>query len=147
MSARIRGQEITARVAIDGQTQDGSFFKIEELTITPRQDLVEKDYLGELESDLDFQHHGFDVSFSVDNQDEKTLDLLTTIIDRETTQTKHPDVTLTVIYTYREPGASNRVEVFQEGFIKVADHGFPGRKEYVKTRYEAKFKRRSVLSA
>jgi hypothetical protein len=147
MSQRIRGQEVTVRVAVDGQIQEGSMFKVKEFTSTPRTDLVEEDYLGELESDIDIQHHGFDFSFSIDNQDQIPLELLSEIITREQTQQQHPAITMTVIYAYRETDASNRVEVYHDVFLKVADQGFSGRKDYVTTSFEGKCKKRSLLSA
>lgn len=147
MSQRIRGAEVTIRISVDSELQEGSFFKVTEFTSTPRTDLVEEDFLGELESDLDIQHHGWDFSFTVQNQDETPLEFLSTIIDREQNQERHPDITMTVIYAYREPDASNRVEVYHDVFLKVTEQGFSGRKEYVTTGFEGKCKRRSLLSA
>jgi len=147
MSLRIRGQEVTMRIAVDGQIQQGSFFKVTEFTVTPRSDLMEESFLGELEDDIDFQHHGFDFSFSVQNQDEKTLEYLSTIIQREQDQQSHPDIAITVIYSFRESGAKNQVEVYHDVFLKINEQGFGGRKEYVTTSFEAKCKRRSLLPA
>jgi len=135
------------RLAVDGQIQAGSFFKVTEFTVTPRQDIMEESFLGELEDDLDFQHHGFDMSWSVQNQDEKALEFLSTIIAREQDQAAHPDIAITVIYSYRESGAKNQVEVYHDVFLKVNEQGFGGRKEYVTTSFEAKCKRRSLLPA
>ncbi len=56
MSLRQRGQEVTLRVAVDGQVLAGSMLKVEDFTATPRTDLNEDDFLGETESDLDIQH-------------------------------------------------------------------------------------------
>jgi hypothetical protein len=147
MSQRIRGAEVTIRISVDSETQEGSFFKVTEFTSTPRTDLVEEDFLGELESDLDIQHHGWDFSFTIQNEDQAPLEFLSTIVDREQNQESHPDITMTVIYAYREPGASNRVEVYHDVFLKVNEQGFAGRKEYVTTGFEGKCKRRSLLSA
>jgi len=145
MSARTRGQEATVRVAVDGQIQPGSFFKVNDFTVTPRTDLVEKDYLGELETDIDIQHHGFDFAWSVDNQDELPLNFLSDIVDREQNQERHPDITITVIYAYREAGAVNQAEVYHDVFLKVAEQGFAGRKEYLTTGFEGKCKKRSQI--
>jgi hypothetical protein len=146
MSAKQRGQEATIRVQVDGQTQEGSFFKVNDFKVTPRTDLNEKDYLGEQETDIDIQHHGFDLSWSVDNTDSKTLEFLSTIVDREANHERHPSITVMVIYAYREPGASDKTEVYRSVFIKVAEQGFAGRKENVKTSFEGKCKKRSLLT-
>lgn len=147
MSLRIRGQEVTIRVAVDGEVQDGSFIKITDFTVTPRTDLNEESFLGELEDDLDIQHHGFDFGWTVQKEDEKALEFLSTVIDREQNQQVHPDITITVIYAFRKPGASNRAEVYHEVFLKVNEGGFGGRKEYVTTGFEGKCKKRSLLAA
>lgn len=147
MSQRIRGAEVTIRLTVDGELQEGSFFKVTEFTSTPRTDLVEEDFLGELESDLDIMHHGFDFAFSVQNQDEVTLEFLSTIISREQNQDAHPDITMVVIYSFREAGATNKVEVYHDVFLKVNEQGFSSRKDYVTTGFEGKCKRRSLLTA
>lgn len=147
MSARIRGSEATVRFAVDGQLQEGSFFKVKDFTLTPRTDIKEEDYIGELETDLDVQHHGFDFSFSIDNQDEKPLELMALIVDREQNQLAHPNITGTVIYAYREAGANNKAQVMHECFVKIDEQGFSGRKDYVSTKITGKCKRVSLLSA
>src|SRR4051794_12919065 len=105
MSQRMRGQEATIRVAVDGVIQAGSMFKVKDFTTTPRQDINETDYTGEDETDLDFQHHGFDLSWSVDMLDDTTQKLLSTLVQRELDHQKHPEITVTVIYTFREGAA------------------------------------------
>ena len=147
MSYRQRGQEITVRIAVDGSTKRGSFFKVTEWTTTPRTDLVEESFLGELEDDLDIQHHGFDFSFTVQIQDQEVLDFLAAVVARERTAKPHPDITITVLHRFREPGATNHVEVFHDVFLKVNEFGFSGRKEYTTASFEGKAKRRSLLTA
>lgn len=147
MSLRQRGQEITVRIAVDGVVQPGSFFKVTEWTTTPRTDIVEEPFLGELEDDLDIQHHGFDFAFTVQVQDPTVLNFLSTIVDREQSAQQHPDISITVIHVYREPGAANQVEVFHDVFLKLNEMGFSGRKEYVTGSFEGKAKRRSQLAA
>lgn len=147
MSLRIRGQEVTMRIAIDGVTQEGSMFKVTDFTTTARQDLQEADYLGEDETDIDVQHHGYDLAFSVDMQDGTTIDLLEDIAARNTAKTRPQDVTVTVIYQFREPNTSGRIVVYHEAFLKVDEEGAPGRKERVKTKFTVKAKKREVLTA
>jgi hypothetical protein len=147
MSSRIRGQEATIRVAVDGQIQAGSFFNVKDFSQTPRSDITEMDYLGQDETDLDFQHHGFDLSFSVDNEDSLTLEFLETIVTRERAHQRHPDITVMVIYAFRERGVRNKVDVFHDVFLKVGEVGAGGRKEYISTKFEGKAKRKSLLSA
>jgi hypothetical protein len=147
MSQRIRGSEVTLRIAVDGVIQNGSLFKVKDFTVTPRQDIVETDYIGENETDLDFQHHGFDLSWSVDMLDAITINLLSTLIEREQRHLRHPIVTIAVIYAFREDAIAGggRVVVYHDVVMKQGDEGFGGRKEYVSVKYEAKCKKREVL--
>lgn len=145
MTLRQRGQEITVRIAVDGVVQPGSFFKVTEWTTTPRTDIMEESFLGELEDDLDIQHHGFDFSFTVQIQDQAVLEFLSTIIDREQRAVRHPDISITVIHVFRERDARNQTEVFHDVFLKVNEFGFSGRKEYTTASFEGKAKRRTLL--
>ena len=147
MSLRIRGQEMTLRVAIDGVAQAGSFFKVTDFTVTPRTDLQEADYLGEAETDIDIQHHGFDGSFSIDVQDARAIELLDDLVERNASGARPQDVTITAIYTFREPGNPSKATVYHECFIKQDEEGFPGRKERVKVKYTFKAKKRETLTA
>lgn len=146
MSLRIRGQEATIRVTVDGDTQDGSWFKVKDFSATPRQDITEEDYLGELESDLDIQHHGYDLSFSVDIQDRKVLDYISLIVEREQLQQAHPSVTINVIYAFRAANGNPVAESYYDVFLKVNETSVGGRKEYISASFEGKAKKRAVLA-
>lgn len=145
MSLRIRGQEATVRVTVDGQVQDGSWFKVKNFTLTPRGDLTEEDYLGELESDLDHQHHGFDLSFEVDLQDRKVIDYMKTIIDREQNQAAHPNVTINVIFAFRGDNGQPMAISLYGVFLRPTEIGIGGRKEYVSAPFEGKAKKWGLL--
>lgn len=147
MSLRIRGQEVTLRVAVDGATQEGSMFKVTDFTTTPRTDLQEADYIGESETDIDIQHHGFDFSFSVDMQDGVTIDLLDDLANRNANAEVPQDITITVIYTMREPNTSGRIVAYHDCFLKIDEEGAPGRKERIKTKFTCKAKSRITLQS
>ena len=147
MSARIRGQEATLRINVDGEIQTGTFFKVPDFTVTPRQDLPEQGFLGETEDDIDFQHHGYDFAFTVQEQDEKALNFLSEIVDREANHEQHPKITILVLYAYRANLGNNKAEVYRDVFLKIGEKGFSGRKEYVTTSFEGKCKKRSLLAA
>ena len=147
MSLRIRGQEVVLRLAIDGAAVEGSMFKVNDFTVTPRQELQEADYIGEDVSDLDVMHNGYDLAWSIDMQDAVSIDLIDDIAKRNEGKKAPQDVTLTVIYTFREPGAGGRVVVYHDMVLKVDEEGASGRKERVKTKISAKAKRRETLEA
>lgn len=146
MSLKIRGEEVTIKIAVDGVVQTGSLLKVTEFSATPRTEITEEEYLGETESDLDIQHHGWDLMFGVDHQDSSAIDLVEDIISAEIAHTAHPRITITCIYTYREPGARGKMVVYQNVFLKPAEENVGGRKEKVKGKFEGKCKKRSVLN-
>ena len=134
------------RITVDGETQDGSWFKVKDFTATPRQDLIEEDYLGELESDLDIQHNGYDLAFSVDIQDRNVIDYLSTIVAREQAQLAHPTITINVIYAFRAANGDPVAESYYDVFLKVNEQSIGGRKEYISASFEGKAKKRAVLA-
>lgn len=145
MSHKTRGQEITIRIAVDGVAQAGSMIKLTDFTATPRTDLNEDDYLGEQETDIDIQHHGWDLGFTVDTIDGKALDLVEEIIGREQIHAVHPNITITVMYAFREPGEPGRIVAYRNVYLKQDEEGMGGRKEKVKGKFSGKCKRRSVI--
>lgn len=147
MSQKMRGQEVTLRIALDGVLQDGSMFKVTDFTATPRTDLVEDDYLGEQETDIDIQHHGWDLAFTVDYQDATAMEVCEAILQAEQNQGQHPNITITAIYTFREPGARSKIEVYRNVYLKQAEQSAGGRKEKVKGKFEGKCKKRVLLNA
>jgi hypothetical protein len=83
MSQRIRGKECTIQVVVDGDLKGGTFAKVTEFTLTPRTEIVETPFLGEIEDDLDIIHKGYDFSFQTQSQDSKAIKLLLAIVNRE----------------------------------------------------------------
>lgn len=142
--ARIRGQEVTIRVTVDGRPQAGTWAKVKDFTVTPRTELVEEEYLGEQHTDLDKQHNGFDLAFSVDMQDRALIDFLSEEISGEENQDALRSVTINVLYAFRD-GTDPVGETYFDAVLKVADQSFGGRQEYVSYSVEGKAKRRAVL--
>ncbi len=145
MSLKMRGQEVTLRIAVDGVIQAGSMVKVVDFTATPRIDLKEDDYIGEQETDLDIQANGWDLGFSVDTIDAAALDLIDDIVLRERAHARHPDITITTTYTFREPNVRGRAYVYHGVFLKPDEEGASGRKEKHKVKFTAKAKRRTPL--
>ena len=136
---RIRGQETTLQVAINGQTQDGSFAKVENFKWNPRQDLTDSDFVGETESEPDIMHHGFDMSFLIHEKENGAVDnVLQPIVDALTAGLPLPSVTLTFIKRYRDPSVPTKTLVFQNVKLKMDSQEASSRKDYVKTAFSAK---------
>lgn len=147
MSSKMRGQEAIIRIAVDGVLQEGSMFKVTDFSATPRTDITEDDYLGEDETDLDIQHHGWDLGLSIDYQDAAAIEFTEEIIAREQAHTAHPKITITVIYTFREPNTPGKILVYHGVYLKQDEETIGGRKEKVKGKFSGKCKKRTVLEA
>lgn len=147
MALKTRGEDVTMRIAVDGELLGGTGVKSTDFTATPRTELKEDDYLGEQETDLDIQHNGWDLGFSLDTVDAIAMLLTDEIIAREAAHTAHPDITITVIYTFREPGVRGKIAVFHGVFLKQDEEGFSGRKNNIKNKFTGKCKRRELLNA
>lgn len=140
MSQRIRGQEATVQVIVDGNLQAGSFTKVMNFNLTPRQDLQETPFLGEVEDDLDIMHHGYDFDFEIHHQDSKAYAVLQTIVERERDHLAHPNINVVVTIAYRSLTEPALTFVLEKCFMKVDNYNFGGRKEYVTSKFTGKCK-------
>lgn len=146
MSLGIRGQEATIRLAVDGQIQDGSYFKVEECVVTPIQEFQETDFNGEDATDFDVLHHGFKFTFKVRIQDRKTLDYLSTLVARQKARQRPPNITMTITYAFRDANNAAAAEVLHQAL--VIDTGRTmRRKEYIMQEFEGRAKTRDVITA
>lgn len=140
MSQRIRGQEATIQLIVNGDLQAGSFAKILNFNLTPRTDITETPFLGEVEDDLDIQHHGYDFDFEIHHQDDNAWDLLQTIVGQEQLSQSHPDLNIVVTIAFRSLTEPALTFVLEKCFMKMDSFGFGGRKEYVNSKFSGKCK-------
>lgn len=140
MSQRVRGQEVTLQVIVDGDVKKGTFTKAMNFNLTPRTDVVETPFLGEVEDDLDIQHHGFDFDFELHQQDDKAYALMQTIVGREQDRLAHPNVNVVVTIGFRSLSEPSVTFVLEQCFMKMDSFGFGGRKEYVTSKFSGKCK-------
>jgi hypothetical protein len=145
MSQRIRGQEATITVLIDGDMKLGSFAKVMSLNLTPRTDLAETPFIGELEDDLDIQHHGFDFDFEIHNQDSSAYDLLAAIVSREQDRLPHPAINIVVTLAFRSLTEPSVTFVMENCFLKMDSLGIGGRKDYITSKFSGKCKTLATL--
>lgn len=139
MSQRIRGQEATVQIIVDGDVKSGTFSKVTDFSLDPRMDVNETDFLGEVETDLDVQHHGFDFQFTLQEQDDKTHDLLVLIVEREQARERHPSINIVVTFNYRAGNGSQTI-VLENCFMKLDSLSIGGRKDYITNRWSGKCK-------
>jgi len=140
MSQRIRGQEVTVQLISDGDLKGGSFAKVKNFNLTPRTDLSETDFLGEIESDIDIQHHGFDFDFEIDMADSKMIELFNVIVERERMRLPHPDLNVVVTFKFRSLTDIPAVIVLEHAKMKMDTLAAGGRKDYVNSKWSGKAK-------
>jgi hypothetical protein len=138
MSERLRGGEVMLKFSIDGVLAGGSFLKVTDFEITPRDELTESDFIGEDESDIDYRHDGFDFSFSTHELDDSTRRFLAQCVANHEDHVAPPSVTMTVVYPYRGTDGRASTEVYRRCRMKVDSTGFQGRKEYLATKFSGK---------
>lgn len=140
MSLRIRGQEQTLQVIVEGQDQTGTFVNVTNVQITPRIDNVETDFVGQDESDLDQQYHGVDFEFTVQEQDSKARAFLGELIARQQNRERPQKITLIFHNEYRDSSEpSNNLHVYQ-AIMKPDAFGSSGRKNYSEVKFSGKGK-------
>jgi len=145
MSLRQRGQEITIRFLVDSVPVGDSWTKVRDAEHTPRTDHKETDFLGEPFTDLDIQHHGHDISVTLENVGPELEDFLQELIDREENHEAPQDVQCQVLKAYREPGKRKRMITYYDGSAKVDSDAFRGRKEYTEVKVSLKYKKRRTV--
>jgi hypothetical protein len=142
----VRGSDTTVRVSISGVPQSGTFLRCKSFTVTPRTDLVEDDYLGEAQTELDIQHHGWDVGFSCDEDDASASRFADQLARLEEQHQRPQEVTITAMTVYRDGRTRPVIEVFPEVMLKLGSRGYGGRKERVTNEFEGKCKVRRLIS-
>lgn len=145
MSQRNRGSEITAQVIIDGDLKGGSWAKVLEWTITPRQEVSETGFAGELEDDLDFSHHGFDFDMSFQEIDGKLRDVLIDLVAREKARAKYPDIQIILTFKHRAGQDASETVVLENVKFKFDSISGASKKDFISTKISGKFKDLSRL--
>lgn len=141
---QIRGSETTLSVTIDGQQLNGSFAKVESWKVTPRTDLIESDFIGEPLTDLDIQHHGYDISFTIRESTRDVIDTLLRIVSLASPTLpgtgNSPAITLTFVRRFRDVGQVALTTICSGVLLKVDDEDASGRKDFVKCSFSGKCK-------
>ena len=140
MSSRIRGQETTLKVIVEGQDQKGTFINVLNWDVVPRVDNVETDFCGQDESDLDQMYHGVDFTFTVQEQDSAVKKYLVDLIARQANRERPQKVIIEVHSEYREPGITNDNLVIGSAIMKPDKIGSSGRKSYGEVAFSGKGK-------
>lgn len=138
MAERIRGQEATLLFIVDGVMKAGSFTKATSFNLTPRIDLTDTDFLGELTSQPDVMYHGCDADAELEHMDDGVIELLKLIIAREEARLAHPSINIVVMLKWRASTQATTVMVLENCKVKVDNLALGGRKEYAKSKISMK---------
>lgn len=138
---RTRGSEVTAQVIIDGDLQGGSWAKVLEWDITPRQTVSETGFQdGQLEDELDFQHMGFDFTMQFQEIDGTLRDVLFTFVNRETLRAAYPEVQIVLTIKARAGQAPPETLIMENVVFKFDSIKGASKKDFIATNISGKFK-------
>lgn len=140
---RMRGKEGTCRLSLDGQPMVGSFLKLKDWSVTPREEVTEDDFTGEPETDIDFRHDGIDFKLTTHIVDQSGVNFLRDIALRDRTRLAYPRLTVVIIMAYREPNVSAQSIVLPRSIMKMNELSNGSGKDYMTTSFEGKCKRAS----
>ena len=130
---------VSVVLVVDGLPQVGSFAKVTTGQWTPRTDLTDTGFLGESEDEPDVQHHGYDLSFTIHEQDNSAVDsVFLPIVAALTNGQTLPEIGLIFIKKYRDASKPAVQLSFGKVKMKLDNQGFPDRKGFVTTSFSAK---------
>lgn len=140
MSQRTRGSETTAQVVIDGDVKNGSWAKVLEWTISPKQEVSETGFQGELEDDYDFQHHGYGFDMSFQELDQKLRDVLLDFVAREQARAAYPAIQIVLTIKHRAGNAPTETLVFENVVFKFDSIQSAAKKDFLNTKISGNFR-------
>lgn len=138
MSQRTRGSESTVQVLIDGDLKTGSWAKVLDWTISPKQDISETGFQGELEDDYDFSHHGYSFDMSLQELDKKLRDVLLDLVAREVARAVYPDVQ--IVLTIKHRAGDTETLVLENVKFKFDSISSAAKKDFISTKISGSFK-------
>lgn len=142
---RVRGQEYSGHVVVAGKLLIGSFAKMESMAFTPLADLKDSDFVGDEESEFDVQHHGWEVKWSIQQEDDQAIKLYLQLVAALKSGAPLPRMDFVGITTYRDPSVLTSTKVAQNVKFKLDEESNSGRKEYVKNSFTGRCKIVKVL--
>jgi len=138
MSQRTRGSETTVQVLIDGDLKTGSWAKVLDWSIAPKQDVQETGFQGELEDDYDFSHHGYGFDMSLQELDKKLRDVLLDLVSREQARAAYPDIQ--IVITIKHRAGETETLVLENVVFKFDSIASAAKKDFIQTKISGSFK-------
>lgn len=143
--SRIRGQHETIAITQDNVTQAGSFAKMLDFSPVPKNDLTETDFIGEAETDFDFQHHGWGGTFTIHESEKSPIIFYNKWVDQNAAGLFLPKTNIVVVTRYVDPGAGSVTTIYQSIVIALDGRPNKGRKDYITNSFKWACKRRKVI--
>ncbi len=140
MSQRTRGSETTIQVIVDGDLKGGSWAKVLDWNISPKQEISETGFQGELEDDYDFAHHGYGFDMSLQELDQKLRDVLLDLVAREKARSSYPDVQVVLTIKHRAGQNPTETLVMENVKFKFDSIASGAKKDFVNTKISGSFK-------
>lgn len=141
MSQRTRGSETTVQVIVDNDLKGGSWAKILDWSISPKQEISETGFQGELEDDYDFSHHGYSFDMSLQELDQKLRDVLLDLVAREQARAAYPDIQMVITVKHRAGQAGTETLVCENVKFKFDTISSGSKKDFVNTKISGMFKK------
>lgn len=134
-NTRIKGRHTSIYVVVDNQTQIGSFTKCESFSAKPDATIEKTEFLGQPVAEGDLEHSGYDLSFTIHEEDTAAIDYWDKQVQKFETGQQLLPVTIVAITTYLNPAVAAKTETFEEVVLKHDERSFGGKKEYVKNMF------------
>lgn len=134
-NARIKGRHVHVYAIVDGQTQVGSFTKVESFSHKPDMSIEKTEFLGQSEAEGDIEHSGEDFNFTIHEEDTAAIDYYNDLVRKFSSGQLLPNVSMVVITDYLNPAIPSKTQTFQEAVLKLDERSFGGKKDYVKNMF------------
>ena len=144
-SLRARGQEVQLRVTLNGQIQS-TFVAIENLTITPQIEKLQKGYLGNSSDSLDEIFKGCAFDFSMDPIGCEMFKLIDTIIDRAARRTAQSASHINIIATFNFPNGQRIRWTLPDVKFENIPVSVGGRDQYVNGKFSGACEGKPLLA-
>lgn len=137
-SLAIRGKNATIQVVVEGDLKGGSFAKVTDFTLTPRDTIEEIPLLGEDTDELSYNHKGYDFSFNTQKQDSQALVVHLQQIARQRARTPQLQMNIVVTFEYINPTEPDYSVVLEESLVKLDSDSLSGGNEFITTAWSGK---------
>lgn len=132
MAQRIKGQDTTVEVLVNGQAVIVAGSPIRNFELTPKFSKLEEQYLGDPSKRYDEIFDGVDFKMDMNFEDDSVIRLIEVIRNRAIGQTNagYTAATINIRTTLNFPGGARPVIVLQDCFFENLPITFGGREQY-----------------